>query len=437
MTSAEVAKWGQKDLPAEATAIFPPDEPMGWPAQDYRRATIRYADAQDRLVNVFAPGGGITTAEYNQYGDVVRGLTPANRVRALQQGCESSEKCKSAETAASLDTESVYGETGSEPGTEMLSTTGPQHLVKLPSGLQAQARGKTIYSYNEEAPSEGGPYRLVTKTVEAALTAGKEEDPRTTVMAYGGQEGIGWKLRQPTSVTSDPSGLKLTHATVYEPETGRIAETRMPANTKEKSPHATETIYYTTGANTKVTACGGHPEWASLPCQIQPARQPETAGLPPLPVTTYELYNVYDEPEKSTETIGTTTRVTVRTYDNAGRVTSSHTTSSTGKALPTVTYSYTATGKGAVETGSLISQTQTVGTQTQTITNIYNTLGQLISYTDAAGTHHQLRIRHRLSGGHDQQRQRDRKTALLGRNGIHRIARQRIGYHQTSLRWHL
>ena len=52
------AKNGQTDDPAEpvhgeplATAVFPPDEPMGWPAKDYKRASITYYDGLGRTVN--------------------------------------------------------------------------------------------------------------------------------------------------------------------------------------------------------------------------------------------------------------------------------------------------------------------------------------------------------------------------------------------------
>jgi RHS repeat-associated protein len=382
MTSTEVAKWGQKDDPVQATAIFPPDEPMGWPAQDYTRATITYFDGEDRPVDVELPGGGISTAEYNSFNDVVRTLDPDNRAAALSAGCESAEKCASAESSRLLDTENAYEEKGSEPGTELLSTLGPQHLVRLTDGLQSQAREQTLYGYDEGAPAEGGPYRLVTKTVDAAIVSGKEEEPRTTVMSYSGQEGLGWKLRKPTSVTSDPTGLKLTHTTVYEPGTGAVEETRSPANSKEKSPHASEVVYYSVATNATYKNCGEHPEWANLPCETKPARQPETAGLPQLPTTTYEAYDTLDEPEKVTEAVGSTLRTTTSTYDLAGRLTSEYTSSTVGKALPKVTFGYTAT-KGA-ETGALTTESRTLEKQTQQITSVYNTLGQLVSYTDGA-----------------------------------------------------
>ena len=95
---------------------------------------------------------------------------------------------------------------------------------------EVQAREHTSYSYNEGAPAEGGPYHLVTKTIEGAETPSKEElDKRTTEVGYGGQSGLGWKLRKPTSVTTDPGGLDLVHVTEYNSTTGEVIETKMPA----------------------------------------------------------------------------------------------------------------------------------------------------------------------------------------------------------------
>jgi hypothetical protein len=219
MTESEVAKWGQKDVPTEAMAIFPPDSLQGWPASEYKRATIHYLDVQGRSVNTVTPGGGTSTAEYNSYGDVVRTLSPDNRAAALKQGV------KSAETADLLDAESTYNETGAEPGTELLSTIGPTRTIELTNGTQAEGRSHTVYSYNGSAPSEGGPYHLLTKVTEGALIAGKEEaaSVRTATTSYSAQNNLGWKLRKPTSVTVEGSGLKLTHSVFYGPKGSRLS----------------------------------------------------------------------------------------------------------------------------------------------------------------------------------------------------------------------
>ena len=219
MSSSDVANWAQTDVPVEATAFFPPDEPQAWPASDYKRATVDYLDASDRLVNVTTPGGATETSEYNSYNDVTRTLSADNRATALKEGA------KSAETAQTLDTQSTYG----SEGTELLSTLGPLHSAKLASGASVSAREHTVYSYDENAPS-GGPYRLVTKVVTGAQIAGEAEaDIRTTTKSYAGQNNLGWVLHRPTTTRIDPTGLKLTHTTVYDATSGNITETRTPA----------------------------------------------------------------------------------------------------------------------------------------------------------------------------------------------------------------
>jgi RHS repeat-associated protein len=231
MGSTEVAKWGQTDDPSEAMAVFPPSKVMGWPAKEYKNTgeTVYYLDGKDRPVNTALPTGGISATEYNLYNDVVRTLSPDNRVKAVTEGCKVNEECKYA-------SESTYEEKGTEPGVEVLSTRGPQHAVKLAVGKEGkvneevQAREHTSYFYNEGAPTEGAPYDLVTKTIEGAETPSKEEfDKRTTETSYSGQSGLGWKLRKPTSVITDPGGLDLVHTTEYNESTGSVIETKMPA----------------------------------------------------------------------------------------------------------------------------------------------------------------------------------------------------------------
>jgi RHS repeat-associated protein len=245
MTKAEEENWAQTaDEPEEAAAIFPPDEPEGWPAKTYKRATIEYLDKDGRTVNAASPTGGVSTTEYNSYNDVIRTLSPDNRAAAIalavKEGCSPTHKCTApAELATQLSSESTYEEKGSEPGTELLGTLGPRHTVELTNGSQVEAREHTVYSYNEGAPATGGPYDLVTKMTQGAVVAGVEEPQsvRTTVTSYSGsgtQAGLGWKLRKPISVTTDPTsadpgGLNLVHTTEYNPNTGEPLETTMPA----------------------------------------------------------------------------------------------------------------------------------------------------------------------------------------------------------------
>jgi sugar lactone lactonase YvrE len=233
MGKSEVSTWGEKDDPTQATAIFPPSEPMGWPAKDYKQATIYYMDSEARTVNVAssssATAGAISTKEYNAEGQVARSLSVDNRATALVEGCESEKSCKSAEAAKLLSTESAYNGEG-----ELTDTWGPQHLVKLVAGKEGKseevlARNHVKYHYDEGAPS-GEKYALVTKTEDGAETAAKEEfDVRTTTTGYSGQSNLGWELREPTSTTVDPGGLNLTSTIKYEKATGNVIETQGPA----------------------------------------------------------------------------------------------------------------------------------------------------------------------------------------------------------------
>ena len=382
MNEGEVGKWGQTDEPVEGTAILPPDSLQGWPASSYTRATIYYLDEQGRNVNVATPSnssyGAITTTEYNETNDVIRTLSPANRVTALEAGS------KSVEVSKLLDTQSTYNGEGAkesevaEPGTRLIESLGPQHMIKYVAGTETKeslARNHTKYFYDEGAPS-GETFDLLTKTSDLAQLANEEEvEVRKTTTSYSGQESLGWKLRAPTSTTVDPEGKKITHTTLYNKTTGQIIETRGPGGLSGESAHDGKTVYYSSGANTEgYPGCGNHPEWASLICETLPAKQPGSSGPPKLPVTIF-TYNVWNEPEITTETFGSTTRTKTQHYDTAGRPASSETTATTDSPLPKVTDEYSKT------TGLIEKQSTSSGE----IKSIYNKLGQRESYTDTDG----------------------------------------------------
>ena len=221
--SKDTEAWRQKDNPSDATAIFPPDEPQTWPASDYRRASIFYMDSVNNTTNTAAPSGAISTTEYSSNNNVTRTLTADNRQVVLNSGLERSTK------AETLSTENTY----SSDGTELTGTLGPEHTVKLSNGSQVAARKHTQYFYDEGAPS-GGPYRLVTKTIEGAKVGAEEQDARTVTTGYAGGVGgnssiTGWQLHTPTSTTTTVGSSTLTSKTVYDATTGNVTETRPPA----------------------------------------------------------------------------------------------------------------------------------------------------------------------------------------------------------------
>lgn len=239
LSKEEVEKWAQKDYPVEAGAIFAPDEPQGWPASSYTRATVHYWDQHGRTVNTAIPTGGIATSEYNEANETIRALGADNRAAALAEGCVSLAKkeCKSAETAEKLDTKTEYN----AEETNIVKVTGPEHMVKLATGEEVQARAVT-HDYYDEGAKEAEEkthetYDLLTKTTSGALlSSGEEKEIRTTTTSYNGQEDIGWKLRKPTSVTDEPAGLNLTTTTIYSETTGNVVETRSAKGSVSGSP---------------------------------------------------------------------------------------------------------------------------------------------------------------------------------------------------------
>jgi streptogramin lyase len=424
MSASEVAKWGQKteEAPEEATAIIPSDSPQGWPASSYSRASVYYLDNQGRLVNTANPStgtyGAISTTEYNETNDVVRTLSPDNRATALGAGIKSQEVANLLSTFNTYKNkcsrESEFNEErgSTETGTRLCETEGPAHAVKYVAGKEEKeapyARGHVRYFYDEKVPSEGPnkesfanqTFNLLTETkslteiVNSKGAVQEEVEPRTAVTSYSGQNHLGWKLRESTSVTVEPEGAKVTHTTLYYEEgneaMGQVMETRGPKGSAGSSAHDQKVVYYSQEENKEYTACGKHAEWAGLVCETLPAKQPpETTGVPKLPETT-TTYNIWDEPATAIEAFPKTATFPERTrtkkteYDSSGRMTTSEETStasseSTDKPLPTVTNVYNET------TGMLEKQSTTVGGKTKSITSTYTTLGQLETQTDADG----------------------------------------------------
>jgi YD repeat-containing protein len=244
MSPTEVANWGQSDDPVEATAITAADEPQGWPASSYKRATVYYLDEQGRQVNVASPSnatyGSITTTEYNEYNDVIRTLTPDNRATALASGASSAELSKLLDTQNTFNGEGAKEGEVLEPGTRLVESFGPQHLIKYVAGheqKEAFGRDHKEFSYDQGAPG-GETYDLATESSDLAKLANKEDvEVRTTKTSYSGQSNLGWKLRAPTSVTTiDPEGHTLTTSTTeYNPSTGQVSEVRGTAAEKTLS----------------------------------------------------------------------------------------------------------------------------------------------------------------------------------------------------------
>ncbi|WP_422750489.1 RHS repeat-associated core domain-containing protein [Micromonospora sp. WMMD1219] len=380
LSGTQTARWGQTEPPNDATAVFPATEmPTGNQAtgtlpNSYERATVTYVNANARTVNTAAPGGHITTSWYDQYGNIVRELTPGNRQRALGAS-PSDDATAEAEIAAKLATISVY----SGDGQLLLETFGPEHNVMIDSGTIVRGRQHTRLTHDEGAPNAGGPYNLPTteRLSVSYVNAGQtvDADTRTTVTGYD------WALRQPVKVTVDPGGMDLLTRTSYD-SAGRVISTTAPAGGSVDTTPATRiTVYYTAATNATYSECGNRPEWHGLVCRTQTGGQPESGPQLPATVTTYDMYG---QPRaQSTKTgSGELRRIEV-TYDSAGRQwEGSVTAAGLGTGLEKRRTIYDQTNGQAVRTQTINGS----GSVTAEIIRAYDSLGQMTSYTDADGT---------------------------------------------------
>ncbi len=195
-----------------------------------------------------------------------------------------------------------------------------------------------------------------------------------TIGHSGSENG---QLNSPIAAASDAAG------NLYIADAGndRVSVWDSP----DGGTHTQRYVYYSTAENAQHHECGGHQEWANLPCETLPGNQPRGGTLPKLPEIR-TTYNLWDQAETIKETFGTRTRTKTQTYDPVGRAVTSeiteeerHEHTSHDAQLPQVTNQYNPTS-GALET-----QSASVGGTTKTITEKANTLGELEHYTDAQG----------------------------------------------------
>jgi RHS repeat-associated protein len=317
LSPGSVAAWGQTDYPVDATAIFPPDQVPGSPRPtDFSRAAVHYLDPEGYEVNSASPappgaeGASIETTEVDTHGNVVRELTPQNRLRSLAAGSGS------VTLSHRLETRSLY----SYDGTELLQSWGPRHKVRLSSGELVDARMHQVIRYDEAAPvtaADTPPAHLPTSEETGAELFGSSQDVdvRLTRNYYN------WTLRKPLYSTVDPGGENLlTRQTVYDLNTGMPVEVRQPKTVAGAG--ATRFIYYSATANAEYPECGQVAKYAGLPCRVMPTVQASGAGSPELLVKRFKAYNNLDEPTEILESAGgkeINVRRTLLEYDAAGR----------------------------------------------------------------------------------------------------------------------
>jgi RHS repeat-associated protein len=315
MSNGAISQWGQQDLPVDATAIFPPDEVPSSPPSSYSRATVYYMDADGYAINTATPSGAgtsaasITTSETDEFGNVVRELTPQNRLRVLAQESEAEKH----ERAEKLETKRHF----SADGTELQEEWGPLRSVRLESGSLVEAQLHRTIEYDHNWPGTGTKPHLPTRETTGAKIPkqGIDADQRVTETEYN------WNLRKPTETIVDPGGggLNIRTKTVYDESSGLPTEIRQPSNPGGGGAGTTKIVYYCSKSG-----CAGQREnrYAGLPYKVMPAAQPGTPGQPPLVVKTFASYNALGEPTEVRESPGeeATTRQTLSTYDAAGRL---------------------------------------------------------------------------------------------------------------------
>jgi RHS repeat-associated protein len=379
--AAETNRWGQIEQPVDATAVYGPaqvptgNQATGTLPSSYERADVAYLDANGRSTNTLTPGGHLSTNWYDRHGNLVGELTAGNRKRALDTSASDAATAEAA-IAASLSTRQVY----SVDGLRLQEVWGPEHEAVLPNGTIVRGRSATRYTYDQGAPATGGSYDLVTAETTGlchSSAACQLVDTRTTTTGYD------WSLRRPISSTVDPGGLALTTRNVYDPNTGLLVSTTEPAGgTSTNTPATRRVVYYRAGTGSGYTECDSRPEWANLPCRVQPGGQAATGPELPVRVATYNMFNL---PTTFVEKTSTgVIRTATTNYDNAGRAVTMSTVGAagTGTSIPTVRDVYDRA------TGQRI-RTEALDTGNNVIARVirgYDSLGRLISYTDADGT---------------------------------------------------
>ncbi|MDX3458585.1 DNRLRE domain-containing protein [Streptomyces sp. ME02-8801-2C] len=393
LSSNKTGTWAQTDNPTLGTAVFPPTSvpsshngtALGSGA--YIKATITYMDERGLDVNTAAPGGHITTTEYDDLGNTTRQLTAANRELALGTTTSTdplvagaiTSAGSPAEAAGLLSTTTNY--TTASDGSSLVSDVlGPLHTITLRhtlpggastadlvAGSETLARSHTSIDYDENRPSSAKVSDLMTSVTSGAAVPlyPSDGDKQTTATTYD------WTTGLPLTTVTDPSGLAITTTYSYDSDGNQTKEIQ-PTSSGTDAKTMLTTYYTATGTG----SCAGHFDWADLVCTQAPGNTITDGGSNPnqLPTRTY-TYDNYGQVKTLTETANGTTRTTTTTYDSIERPQTVTTTGGTGTTTPATTYTYDTT------TGA----PSTVTSNNQTVTATYDKLGRQMTYNDGTG----------------------------------------------------
>lgn len=363
MSTAETARWGQVDgLPWQAVAIFPADSVPSGPAPDYSAATVHYLDTDGRTVNVAAPGGHISTVEYDANGNVIRQLSAANRARALAAGASSTS------VAHDLSTLTAYSVDGVVP----VAVYEPETSIRLSNGTTVTGRRLTTTHYDVGAP-RGGPFHLPTSKWRAVeLGPGQRVEERELVR-YGYDSG-GWTTRQATETIVDPQGAALTSRIALHPNHPIVEQAIRPRGDVRYFQYAGIAPVNVPAAIRVSDACQtGTP--SGFLCMESDVYTPDART--PRRWYGYNALGLQTDTweSRSLSKTGAPARHTVVGFDSAGRATGKVVNGGLGQAVPATTLGYSST------TG----RQTTVTTAAGTITRVFDSNGRIAQYTDASG----------------------------------------------------
>lgn len=394
LSGQETALWGQTvDLPRTGAAAFPATRvpPRSGTTGEYQPSSadwayagLTYLDVNGRAVNKASYGAGawqVSSSRHDPVGNVSWELSAGNRAEALTPGSGTdpfvAAQSPSAVRADLLATQTTHSESG-----EVLTVIGPTHPFALESGVVVSGRTQVTNRYDEGKPLDvPEDTDLVTTTViEPVVLSGpapSAADIRTNMTGYAPIDGLplshptsGWKLRVPTSETTDMGAQADIVTKARYDESGHLVESRMPTSSGVDAATAI-TTYFTAAPGDAV--CGNKPEFAGAVCRIQRAAQ---AGSVPLPSTTTS-YDLYGQPSTVTETSGSVTRSTVTTYEGSRVSASSTTISGLPNAVPIGAQTFAYSTLSGLRTGVTTSGT--------TVATVYDATGRITGYTDADG----------------------------------------------------
>lgn len=389
MSADAVAAWGQSDVPTDATAVYPPSAAAAAATGGFNGATVSYMNVRGERVNVLEPGGALDMTQFDAFGNEARTLSPANRERALTHS-------NPVRASALLSTINTYDD---ERGANLESTMGPLHRMKLRSGAVVQGRTRTLTSYDEGKPETETTYNVKTSESTHAFYLDDRGEWQTAdalviVYAYtqdGTKPNRGWELRQPTSVTVDPGGLALTTATTYNEQYPLVRAIRRPAH-RGTAGHARRYAYFGVDSSCPLNGTPiSHTVALTLVCQTTTTVDSGDAPV----VRTSFIYNGWQEPLFVTERDAANVEIrrTVNSYDEAGRLATTHVTGAEAGAETPLTRTTYDTATGRVASVAV----DAVGTApARTVSKTYDSNGRVSTYTDATGA--VTRYRYGLDG---------------------------------------